>query len=375
MNLKIFAEGVEQSALDQVNALSEHPAFKDQKIRIMPDVHVGAGCVIGFTSTFADKVVPQIVGVDIGCGVDAVCLRTYEGELDNPGFFGMVDDRVRRNIPSGFNVHSEFPSRYGPNWWAENPILMSKVMDVCGRIGLDTDRVFKSIGTLGGGNHFLELNLDELWRLWAVVHSGSRNFGLRVAKYHQDIANKKNPIGMMSYLDGDDAKAYIEDMKVAQEYAALNRKALLWAFSIGLYIRDGKPMILEEVSSVHNHINFDDGIIRKGAISAHAGEKVIIPFNMRDGSIIAEGLGNDDWNYSAPHGAGRIMGRNAAKRSLSVNEFKETMAGVWSSCMSEKTLDESPMAYKNKDVVLSMLSGTVKVLHTLKPIYNFKASE
>lgn len=370
-DVKIFSDSTEASALQQIYALKEHPAFDGQKIRIMPDVHAGSGCVIGFTSTFSDKVVPNIVGVDIGCGVYAVRLRTLVDQVIGSRSLEHFDAVVRRSVPSGFSVHERRAALEPMQDW-----FIREVEEVCKRTNQDEDRVFRSLGTLGGGNHFIELDLDDLGNLWLVVHSGSRHFGLSVANYYQEIAKRENPMGVLSYLTGQAMEDYLHDMEVAQTYARMNRTMIIGSGIAGYFgIRDCGPLVVEEVHSVHNYINFDDRIIRKGAISAHEGEPVIIPFNMKDGSVIAIGSGNPDWNCSAPHGAGRLMGRSAAKKNLSMEKFEQEMQGIWSSCIGAGTLDESPMAYKSKDEVMAWLSATVTGVRTLRPVYNFKAVE
>ena len=235
------------------------------------------------------------------------------------------------------------------------------------------DYVMQSLGTLGGGNHFWECSLDENGDKWLSIHSGSRNYGLKIANWHQKkaivIHGKMNGL---EYLEGDDAKLYFEHMKNAQVFASLNRQVMAYSVIRSLEL---DSFALESVESVHNYIDFEQGVIRKGAISALKGERVVIPWNMRDGMIIGEGKGNPDWNNSAPHGAGRVMSRSAAKKNLSMDEFKKEMGGVWSSCISENTLDEAPMAYKDHSKIASLISPTVDVKLHLKPIYNFKAEE
>jgi RNA-splicing ligase RtcB len=378
MDLKIYASTIEETALNQIDQLFHHPAFCNQKVRIMPDVHAGAGCVIGFTSTFKDIVVPNIIGVDIGCGVTAMpILKSNRG----PKWFEEFDSFLREVVPSGFNIRAKETEHLNSYGAYEFKI---RVMNACMNTGQDYSRVFKSIGTLGGGNHFIEIDKDKVTgKLYLVVHSGSRNFGWKIAKFYQEKAKEMTEKGSVTpgleYLQGEWMCKYIEDMKVAQDMAKLNRKVILDYLSDyfgisglgGFFSNDSQGMI----ESVHNYINFDDLIVRKGAISAHVGEKVIIPFNMRDGIIIGTGLGNSEWNCSAPHGAGRIMGRNAAKKALSLDDFKKSMEGIWSSTVCAETLDEAPMVYKSKEEVLGLIGETVKVEQWLEPIYNFKASE
>lgn len=316
MDLKIFAENVEQSALQQIYALKEHPAFKDQKVRIMPDVHAGAGCVIGFTSTFTDKVVPNIVGVDIGCGVVGVRLDVTDIDFAN------FDKFLRGRVPSGFSIHSK------PQWNPYGPVS-ERFMDRLGvlaiKLGLSVEKVLSAIGTLGGGNHFIEIDKEEHGGYWLTVHTGSRNFGLQVAKYWQAHAQDQNgKLGGLEYLSGYAVDGYLDSMEIAQQYAGYNRRSIIMA----LLKYFGKDTTGQYFESVHNYIDLQRKIIRKGAISAEAGDLVIIPFNMRDGLIVAEGKGEEDWNFSAPHGAGRIMGRGAAKRALKMEDFTESMKGI-----------------------------------------------
>lgn len=365
-DLKIFAHEVEATALSQIEKIKSHPAFVNEKIRIMPDVHAGAGCVIGFTSTFSDLIVPNIIGVDIGCGVRAVKIGKYADDKNMNSVCAELDHFIRENIPSGHNVN-KYASTHN-----------SEVAEIAGALaestGQDKGYVWKSLGSLGGGNHFIELDKDQNDDLWLVVHSGSRNFGLKIAEYYQALATVPEGFTQKeAYLDDKLKQQYCYAMDIAQRYAALNRAIITYRIMTGLFRMDqfGKGV----VESTHNYINFNDGIIRKGAISAHKGEQVIIPWNMRDGIIIGEGKGNEDWNCSAPHGAGRVMGRNQAKNNLSLDEFKDTMKDVWSSCVNENTLDEAPMAYKDHTKVEELLKDTVDIKYRLKPVYNFKAEE
>ena len=360
---KVYNDHVEESAIGQIIAFLNHEAFADGNIAIMPDVHFGKGAVIGFTAEVSDKVIPNVIGVDIGCGVTSYKL----GPRNKVGAdFQKLDDFIRSRIPSGMNVRDDI---FDLERFVKKDFI-DDIIEVCASTDQDTNRVLRSIGSLGGGNHFIEVNIDKDDNLWLTLHSGSRNFGLKIAQFHQKVAvDKLGKMGGLEYLEGDDAKAYLHDMKVAQEYASLSRKVMGWQICRKHYkVKD--PEVIE---SVHNYINFDDGIIRKGAISAHKDEVVIIPLNMRDGSIIAKGKGNIEWNNSAPHGAGRIMSRGDAKRSLSLDQFQKVMKGVWSSCIHKKTLDEAPMAYKKAEDIIGYLDPTVEILDIIKPVYNFKA--
>lgn len=377
---KIFTDYVEQSALSQVYTFLNHPAFKDCKTRFMPDIHAGAGAVIGTTVELSDKIIPNVIGVDIGCGMLSYKLDIKE--ID----FRLLDVFIKNNIPSGFSTNNKKQS-IGTE-------LEKDIKEVCQIIGIDNSRALLSVGSLGGGNHFIEIGKDEEDYLWLTIHSGSRNFGLQVAKYHQNIAvkNKSNDIDIsliplkereefikknkipipkgMEYLTGEYAEEYIRHMKVAQRYATRSREIM--ADNIISFLQCN---ILESIESIHNYIDFKDRVIRKGAISAHKDELVVIPWNMRDGLIIGKGKGNADWNNSAPHGAGRVMSRSEAKQQIDMEEFKDSMKGVYSSCVSKDTLDESPMAYKDHTEVEKYLSESVEILHRVKPVYNFKAGE
>lgn len=281
-------------------------------------------------------------------------------------------------IPSGFKTrskpHKEVQTRTDPFW-------DDKVLAICKKQGQDSFRVLNSIGTLGGGNHFIELDRDTDNNVWLVVHSGSRNFGLKVATWHQARArdwlktqgiDKKFSRDLEYFPIDKGGQEYLDDMNVAQEYAGRSRRAMAKSLIEGFFKIDIDSV--ERVASIHNYINFKDKIIRKGAISARKGERVVIPFNMRDGTVIATGKGSEQWNNSAPHGAGRLMSRTKAKATLDINEFKSTMKGVWSSSINKHTLDEAPMVYKPMDMILDAIRETVDVDIVMKPIYNFKAN-
>lgn len=382
---KVFADELDEKAVEQIIELCNQPFVKGSKIRIMPDAHAGAGCTVGTTMTIKDKVVPNLVGVDIGCGMMVAVIDAHKDDIN----FNQLDEVIRKNIPSGFDIRSS-PHPF---------VSKARIHDVLAPV--NHDRAEKSIGTLGGGNHFIELNeWDD--KVALVVHSGSRHFGKQIAEYYQDLAYKeltekvkekqamleklkkegnqdeiqeilqeieklKTPKDL-AYLQGDSFEAYMHDMKIAQEYARLNRKAMVQEIT--------KHMgweVIDHFTTIHNYIDMEHMILRKGAISAQKGERVIIPMNMRDGSIIAVGKGNLDWNYSAPHGAGRIMSRSKARKSLSLNEFKSVMKGIWSTSIGRGTLDESPMAYKSMDEIIKHTKDTIRIEKMIKPIYNFKA--
>lgn len=395
-DLKVFTDNIEPEALNQIYTLVKQPVFKDCKVRIMPDVHAGAGCVIGFTADLGDKVIPNIVGVDIGCGMLTIEL----GKIDID--FQFLDNIIRNKIPSGRNTHDSRMVRFDD---------LQKLY--CYRELKDSKHLERSIGTLGGGNHFIEIDLDNEGTKYLVIHTGSRNLGKQVAEYYQKLAievmqgkdklysmqeqliedykkqgRKKeienaikelhrtfnpNPLGIpkeLCYLTGKYRDQYLHDMEICQKYAVLNRNTIA---SIILDEMNWKS--LGGFETIHNYIEIESNMVRKGAISAKDGELLLIPINMRDGSIIGKGKGNSDWNCSAPHGAGRIMSRSKAKETLSIEEFKETMKDIFTTSVNQSTIDESPMAYKPMDEIVNNIKGTVDIIKVIKPIYNFKASE
>lgn len=396
-DLKIFTSNIEDKAREQIDLLLEQEPFKDCKIRIMPDVHAGTGCVIGFTGNLGDKVIPNIVGVDIGCGMLCVELGNIDIDLEK------LDKVIREYVPSGMNVHN-LPIQ-------SSSIYINEVY--CNKELKNRDNwLEKSLGTLGGGNHFIEIDIDDKNNKYLVIHTGSRNLGKQVAEIYQEKAidycsykkemteekqklikkykeqGREKEIQQalieiskkydgktklpkdLCYLEGDLRKDYLHDMKICQEFAKHNRKYIA---SIILE----KMNIVEKgyFETIHNYIDFEDNIIRKGSIKANKGKKVIIPMNMRDGCIIGIGKGNDDWNQSAPHGAGRTMSRNMARDVLNMEEFKETMNGIYTTSVNEGTIDESPMAYKPMEEIIDYIKDTVEITKIIKPIYNFKASE
>ncbi len=364
----VFTDELDTNAKDQIITLINHPAFEGSKVRIMPDVHAGAGCVIGFTAEMRDIVVPNLVGVDIGCGM----LTTKLGKKDID--LQALDDFLRKKIPAGFSVNKELDTSLC-NPTNEVEAFSEKVISTCGKIDINISRILRSIGSLGGGNHFIEVNEDDKGDKYLVIHSGSRNFGYRIADYHQ-----KKAVGIcaskgvkveksLAYLQGESKSEYMNDMTLAQEYASRNRQAILKKIMhVFLHIDP-----IQSFETIHNYIHPEDNIIRKGAISAYTNEKILIPLNMRDGSVLATGKGNPEWNYSAPHGAGRILSRTAAKSTLSMEKFKREMKGVFSTSVRKDTLDESPMAYKDKSVILDASGESIEIIDVIKPIYNFKA--
>lgn len=396
MNLKIYADIIENEAREQIDLLLKQDAFKDAKVRIMPDVHAGKGCVIGFTADLGDKVIPNIVGVDIGCGMLVVDI----GKVDID--FQKLDRVIKQNIPSGLSVNKNIVQDY--------PLELMK----CFPFLINVDRLKKSLGSLGGGNHFIEIDENKSGHKFLIIHSGSRNLGLQVAKHYQNKAIKtchvesdlikqqeilinslksqgrENEIESsikelkkeyytkkyqlpndLCYLTGEDREGYLHDMRICQEWASINRKLMAKTICTKMGWRYYQSCIFE---TIHNYIA-EDNIVRKGAISAKENEMLLIPMNMRDGCIIGVGKGNEDWNNSAPHGAGRIMSRAAAKKNVDIEEFKKSMEGIYTSTVSEKTLDEAPMAYKPKESIVNAIKDTVKIIDIIKPIYNFKAEE
>lgn len=342
---KIFTTNIEPDAKDQVQEQLDQPWSKDLKIRVMPDVHVGYGVPIGYTQTIKDTVIPNFVGVDIGCGMLVTKLSTDPHYQIN---FNKLDRNIKQSVPSGFKVHGR---RQRLNVDIDQIIAP-----------INKDRAYKSVGTLGGGNHFIEVNKSDKG-VYLVIHSGSRHLGFEVSNYWTDKTKEDK-----GYLSGDNFKNYLHDMEIAQKFASENRIAMR-----NNIFRAMNWDVIEEFETIHNYIDLDNMILRKGAISAKKDEKVLIPINMRDGSIIAKGLGNSDWNYSAPHGAGRVMSRTQAKKNIKLKDFKKSMEGIWSSSVSNKTLDESPFVYKPIEEILENTKDTMKVLERLEVLYNFKA--
>ena len=389
---KIFTDAVDSASIAQVMELCNQEFAADSRIRLMPDVHAGKGCTIGTTMTITDKAVPNLVGVDIGCGMETVRIRETHLELQK------LDKLIYEKIPSGFSIRNK-PHKY------LSQIDLSELY--CAR-HVDLSRAEKSIGTLGGGNHFIEANKDEEGNIYLVVHSGSRHLVVEVARYyqregyrvlnHSDDASVEARIAQLkaegrekeiskelkklknlkqtsipkdlAYVSGDLFQRYIHDMKIVQNFAMLNRKAMMDEIIRGMKLHPE-----EQFTTVHNYIDTDNMILRKGAVSAQSGERLLIPINMRDGSLICVGKGNEEWNYSAPHGAGRLMSRAEAKQSFTVSEFKKQMAEVYTTSVSRSTLDECPMAYKGMENILDNIGPTAEVIKIIRPIYNFKAGD
>ena len=361
---KIFTDTIEEYALAQLQLLVDHPAFQGSRIRIMPDVHPGKVGTIGFTATVTERILPSVVGNDIGCGMTLARLKNTRTD------FPKMDVIIRENVPSGASLRKR-PHRFGADFVLAELLCAEHI---------NLDRTARSLGTLGGGNHFLELDQDEEGNLYVVIHSGSRHLGTAVMEYYLTAGQrylKKQGIDVpyeLVYLEGSLLADYIHDVKVVQKCAQLNRDAILDELIKGMQWK-----VSETYSCAHNYIDTDvqaaigQPIIRKGAISAKAGESVIIPINMRDGVILGTGIGNEDWNYSAPHGAGRIMKRQDVKVSFTVSQYKKEMKGIYSSCIGKGTLDEAPFAYRSVEQIADAISETVKIDKVLKPVYNFKA--
>lgn len=390
---KVFTDNIDAIAQKQIEELCDMEAYSDSRIRIMPDVHAGAGCTIGTTMTLHGIVTPNLVGVDIGCGMETIMIK--EKEID----FKKLDNLIREQIPSGQDVRDNMhPNAY------KTKVFDLRITDKKEHL----EKELKSIGTLGGGNHFIEVDKDDEGNLYVVVHSGSRHLGKEVADKYQTLAFKqmsgstdeeirkaieelkakgrKTEIEStikklhegvnldikkeLTYLKGELFDDYIRDMKIMQGFADINRKTMMEIIVEGMGLT-----IVEQFTTIHNYIDTDNMILRKGSVSAQKGEKILIPINMRDGSLICIGKGNPDWNYSAPHGAGRILSRKESRNTLSVEEFKKQMEGIYSTTVNETTLDESPMAYKDMTDIVNNIEPTAEIIKIIKPIYNFKASE
>lgn len=388
-DLKIFTDNIEPEAVNQVYTLIAQPPFAGSRVRIMPDVHAGTGCVVGFTAQLTDKIIPNVLGVDLGCGMLCAELGNVDISLKE------LDEFIKAKIPSGTAVRKE----------ANGVELINKLY--CFKELRDFDRLYGSLGTLGGGNHFIEVDRDGEGNAYLIIHSGSRNLGLQVAKIYQKLAyddckfcaekeraavtealkkcgrqwdipgaiakvnakyaHKTKIPAELCYLEGKHMQDYMHDLRLCQQFAALSRRKM--ADDILKFLKIYRCKFFE---TVHNYID-EDGVIRKGSIPAHEGQRVLIPMNMRDGCVIARGKGNDDWNQSAPHGAGRLLKRSEAKKLFSEREFKDEMRGVYTTTATEATLDESPMAYKPMQEIISLISPTVEIEKIIKPVYNFKA--
>lgn len=388
---KIYTDVVDEASIAQVILLCNQEAVQGSRIRMMPDIHAGAGCTVGTTMMITDKVIPNLVGVDIGCGMETVLLKETHIEWQK------LDKLIHSKIPSGFAIRDK-THRY------LEQIDLTKLY--CYK-KINALRAEKSLGTLGGGNHFIEMDKDDGGRCYLVVHSGSRHLGLEVANYyqeegykqlHSDAADAQALIASLkangreqdlqtaseevkkagraripkalAYVSGELFDQYIHDMRIIQCFAQLNRQAIMDEIlkGMGLHREDS-------FTTIHNYIDTETMILRKGAVSAQARERLLIPINMRDGSLLCIGKGNADWNYSAPHGAGRLMSRAQARESFTVSEYKKQMQGIYSSSISKATLDECPMAYKRMEDILDNIGETVTVDKVIRPVYNFKADD
>lgn len=396
---RVFADALEPTAAEQLRTLCDQRFVEGCRLRIMPDVHAGAGCVIGFTADLGELVIPNIVGVDIGCGMLTVELGKHPIDYD------ALDALIRAKIPSGRGVHEGRELRFD-----ELQALH------CYRSLRDTRRIERSLGTLGGGNHFIEIDSDGEGGRLLVIHSGSRNLGKQVAEQYQalacDLLHGREPLFRardeliarykaegrrgeiqdalkqlyaafkesecevpreLCYLHGDYRRMYLDDMAICQRFAALNRRRMAEVIVEGLLGRSLDE--LAHFETVHNYIDLESNIVRKGAVSARAGERLLIPINMRDGSLICVGKGNPDWNESAPHGAGRLFSRTEARERFTAQEFRDAMTGIYTTSAGEETLDECPMAYKSMDAIVSQIGPTAEIERIIRPEYNFKAEE
>ena len=355
---KVFNPDIDESSYQQIEAMMNREEFKESKFRFMPDVHYGKGSTVGTTMTVHDKIVPSFIGVDIGCGVSVTELELNKKEASDPKFLKKFDRNVRQSVPLGFNRHKQYKNSSD-----------LKLEDFIVSDQLDEETFYTSIGSLGGGNHFISLEATDDGKVYLLIHSGSRNIGHTVATIYQDLADDLNSSDKKGegYLEGIQMEEYLHDLGLAQKYALQNRNAMADAIleSNGLRQRD-------RFDSVHNYIDLDSMIARKGAISAKKDEKLIIPFNSRDGSVIAKGKGNEDWNQSAPHGAGRTMSRTQARKRIPYPECQKMMEGIYSTSVSKQTLDEAPSAYNEQKKILDLAAPTVEVLEFIRPIYNLK---
>lgn len=396
---KVFIDNMEETAISQIIELCNQEFVEGSQIRIMPDVHAGAGCTIGTTMTIQDKIVPNLVGVDIGCGM--ICITLKNVKLNLPE----IDKFIRNNIPHGHGINKEPQVNFKDNI---NNLLCLR------ELHKSTTEFNLALGSLGGGNHFIEINEDGNGDRYLVIHSGSRNMGLQIANYYQDrafdyhngidnefetekrelikeykLTNKRNQIPnaidvlkkkhkrissipkALCYLEGQLTKDYLHDLNIAQQYAKLNRETMAKKIIDFIGLNFDQQYSFQ---TIHNYIDLDYMILRKGAVSAKGGELLIIPINMRDGSLLCMGKGNPDWNFSAPHGAGRLMSRTTAKELINMEDFTNSMQGIYSTSVNQNTLDESPMAYKPIQEIINNIKDTVKIIDIIKPIYNFKAN-
>lgn len=379
---KIFTDNIDEESYSIIYKILNEKSSENVKIRIMPDTHLGKGIVVGFTMPLTDRVNPFHIGVDIGCGM--LTSKLSDEIKDIP--LEKIDKTIKQNIPMGQSTHKKsFNTLF--NFKELNELIRNFIINynkklgtkfevfeidneyienLCKKVDIDLKKFYNSIGTLGGGNHFIEIGKSSNNDYYITIHSGSRNFGNQVCRYHSKIAKNNEDY----YLQDKEMFDYLIDMVIAQYYAKINRETMLQIIKDLLNIKK----IEDTFSSVHNFIDFEDFIIRKGAIRSYKNEKMIIPFNMRDGILICEGKSNEDWNYSAPHGAGRVLSRMQARKQLDMNEFIESMKGIYSSSICKNTLDESPQAYKNPKQIEELIYPTVEIIDRLKPILNIKST-
>lgn len=384
MDLKIYAKTIEAEATEQIYRMAKSEAYSGCSIRIMPDCHAGKGCTVGTVIKIKDRVVPNTVGVDIGCGMLVCALGDVDIDL------AKLDKVINEKIPYGFASHERPVSNY-------EPLMLLR----CGK-AIDFGNAYRQIGSLGGGNHFIEVNVDDEGYKYLVIHSGSRHLGVEVCKYYQDLAYKKlNEVGAMkkalverlkaegrereiesewkkfqrpkcdrelTYLEGKDLDDYLFDMAIVQGYASVNRMTMA-----DIILKNMGLRAIDKFETIHNYVDIKNGIVRKGAVKADCGETLIIPINMRDGSLICMGKGNEDWLCSAPHGAGRLLSRSKAKELLAMEDFKAAMDGIYTTSVCESTIDEAPMVYKPMEEIIECIQPTVDIVNVIKPIYNFKA--
>ena len=384
--LKIFAKTIEEKAITQIHEMNESEAYGESMIRIMPDCHAGKGCTVGTVIKVEGRAVPNTVGVDIGCGMLVAEFKNLDLDLKR------LDEVVNTKVPSGFNIHEQPVREFN----ALNDLLCHNVVEY--------EKTLCSIGSLGGGNHFIEVDKDDNGSTYIVIHSGSRNLGLKVCNYYQNVAaNQRKDVSeeirilvekmksegrareipdelkkikrpkvskALAWLSGDKLSDYLHDMNIVQQYAQLNRETILDIICQAMDITPDSTF-----HTIHNYIDLTgpEVILRKGAVSAQKGEKLIIPMNMRDGSLLCTGKGNADWLCSAPHGAGRLMSRKAAHNTITLEEFESSMQGIYSTSVCSETIDESPMAYKPMQEIIECIHPTVTIDNIIRPVYNFKA--
>lgn len=382
----IFTDNIEQEALSMVYSFVNHPMFRDSKIRIMPDVHAGKDIVVGFTAPFENHVNPDHVGGDIGCTV-STSLTDMPVSL---GQLAAIEARIRENVKFGLTVHKstlypvkEFLShlhqrhmeaqRAWPEYVGQFEFSENGISRMLRRLEMDEATFYHAIGTVGSGNHFIEIGKTPEGNYAVTAHCGSRNFGQKVWKYWRTVSHNPSMVTTTGYLEGEQMRGYITDMVIAQAYAEYNHIVIQRFVLDALRCTSGLPgKIAEQIITTHNYIDFQMRMIRKGAVRAINGEKIVIPFNMRDGLIVCRGKGNPEWNCSAPHGAGRLLKRSEAKELIDMDEYRKAMGGIYSTSVGRSTLDESPMAYKDPEEILRLIAPTVDVLYFIRPVINMK---